>query len=49
LPASSVVNVTQISTLDRRFLDGRIGRLPAATLRQIEEGVRLVLGMTPIR
>ena len=48
LPASSVVNVTQISTLDRRFLDERIGRLPAATLRQIEEGVRLVLGMAPM-
>lgn len=48
LLASSVVNVTQISTLDRRFLDERIGRLPAASLRQVDEGVRLVLGLTPI-
>jgi mRNA interferase MazF len=45
LSERSVVNVTQLSTLDRRFLDARIGRLPAATLRQVEEGVRLVLGL----
>lgn len=47
LLASSVVNVTQISTLDRRFLAERIGRLPAVTLRQVEEGARLVLGLAP--
>jgi mRNA interferase MazF len=45
LREASVVNVTQISTLDRRFLDQRIGRLPAGTLRQVEDGVRLVLGL----
>lgn len=48
LSQPSVVNVTQISTLDRRFLDERIGRLPAATLRQVEEGVRLVLGLAQL-
>jgi mRNA-degrading endonuclease toxin of MazEF toxin-antitoxin module len=40
--------VTQISTLDRRDLDQRIGRLPAATLRQVEDGVRLVLGLASV-
>jgi mRNA interferase MazF len=45
---SSVVNTTQISTLDRRFLHARIGRLPTAVLRQVEDGVRLVLGLSSI-
>jgi mRNA interferase MazF len=48
LRGSSVVNATQISTLDRRFLRGRIGRLPGTTLRQVEDGVRLVLGLSSI-
>jgi mRNA interferase MazF len=48
LRESSVVNATQISTLDRRFLHGRIGRLPAVILRQVEDGVRLVLGLSSI-
>ena len=47
LPEPSVVNVSQISTLDRRFLSDRIGRLPATTLREVEDGVRLVLGLSP--
>jgi mRNA interferase MazF len=45
LAEPSVVNVSQISTLDRSFLAGRIGRIPPATLRQVEEGVRLVLDL----
>lgn len=45
LAEPSVVNVTQVSTLDRRFLGERIGRLPPATLRQVEDGLRLVLGL----
>jgi mRNA interferase MazF len=48
LRESSVVNATQISTLDRRFLHERIGLLPTATLQQVEDGVRLVLGLDPI-
>jgi mRNA-degrading endonuclease toxin of MazEF toxin-antitoxin module len=40
--------VTQISTLDRRFLHERVGRLSAATLRQVEDGVRLVLGLSSL-
>jgi mRNA interferase MazF len=46
LPERSVVNATQISTLDRRFLHERIGRLPTGTLQQVEDGVRLVLGLS---
>jgi len=48
LREASVVNVTQVSTLDRRFLDQRIGRLSAGSLRQVEDGVRLVLGLASV-
>jgi len=43
LPRESVVNVSQLLTLDQRFLTERIGRLPASVLREVEAGVRLVL------
>ena len=45
LSSPSVINVSQISTLDRRFLDERIGRVPAHVLEQVEDGLRLVLGL----
>jgi mRNA interferase MazF len=43
LGRESVVNVSQIVTLDRTFLSKRVGRPPPAKLREVEEGVRLVL------
>lgn len=45
LTKASVVNVSQILTLDRRFLLGRIGRLPPNLLGAVEAGVALVLGL----
>ena len=45
LQQPSVVNVSQLSTLDRQFLLARIGSLPAPTLREVEDGIRLVLGL----
>lgn len=45
LPSMSVVNVSQISTLDRRFLLERIGTLPLHQMRDVEEGLKLVLGI----
>jgi mRNA interferase MazF len=41
----SVVNVSQLSTLDRRHLLERIGRLPPDSMRDVEDGVKLVLGL----
>lgn len=41
----SVVNVTQVLTLDRAVLTGKIGSLPADVLRDVEVGLRLVLGL----
>jgi mRNA interferase MazF len=45
LPRESVVNVSQLLTLDRRFLTERVGRLPAGALAQVEAGLRLVLSL----
>jgi mRNA interferase MazF len=40
-----VVNVSQIVTLDKTFLSERVGRLQPAKLREVDEGVRLVLAL----
>lgn len=45
LGRESVVNVSQIVTLDKSFLIDRVGKLPAAKLREVDEGVRLVLAL----
>lgn len=45
LPRASVVNVSQILTVDRRLLTGRVRSLPERTMRQVDEGLRLVLGL----
>ncbi|MGH4013770.1 MAG: type II toxin-antitoxin system PemK/MazF family toxin [Pseudonocardiaceae bacterium] len=41
----SVVNVTQLLTVDRQLLDGLIGEVPVTQMRAIEEGLRLALGI----
>ena len=43
LPRPCVVNVTQVQTIDRAYLRGKLGTLPHALLRRVWEGVRLVL------
>jgi mRNA interferase MazF len=45
LPRTSVVNVTALVTVDRAFLEPAIGLLPIAVMRQVDEGLRLVLGL----
>lgn len=45
LAKASVVNVSQIVTLDRDLLTRRVRGLPADTMRRIDEGLRLVLGL----
>ena len=45
LPKDSVINVSQIVTLDKQSLDERVGQLSARTLDQVEHGVRLVLDL----
>ena len=45
LPRDSVANISQVVTLDRDFLLEPVGKLDAKLLRQVEQGLRLVLGL----
>ena len=45
LNRESVVNVSQLLTLDRRYLSERVGRLSTAKLREVQDGLRLVLAL----
>ena len=46
LPKRSVINISQILTLDKRFLSERISRLSQTILSEVEQGLRLVLALT---
>jgi mRNA interferase MazF len=41
----SVVNVSQLFTLDKSMLSENVGRLPPQTLRDVEAGIKLVLAL----
>lgn len=43
LPKDSVVNVTQVLTLDRTFLTEYVSTLPASVQSLVDNGLRLVL------
>lgn len=45
LPRPSVVNVTQLMTVDRAFLSEYVGRAPPRLMARIDDGLRLVLGL----
>jgi mRNA interferase MazF len=45
LSKDSVVNVSQLITLDRSFLTDRLGELPKRLAGALDEGLRLVLGL----
>jgi mRNA interferase MazF len=45
LPKDSVVNVSQIVTIDRDFLAEPAGKLRGQLLKSIDDGLRLVLGL----
>ena len=45
LPADSVVNVTQIATVDRTDLEDRIGAVPIWLMDEIDRGLRRVLAL----
>jgi mRNA interferase MazF len=46
LPKSSVANVSQIITVDRDFLMEPAGRVRGQFLKDVENGLRLVLGLS---
>ena len=43
LPRESVINVSQLITLDKRYLSERVSTLPSEQLSGLNEGLRLVL------
>ncbi len=45
LRCDSVINVSQVLTVDKSFLTQRVRALPAHLLDQVEEGLRLVLSL----
>jgi len=45
LPRDSVINVSQVLTLDRRFLAERVGRVPGQVIEEIDLGLRLILSL----
>jgi mRNA interferase MazF len=45
LTKASVVNVSQVITIDKRFLTERVGRVPPVLLATIDDGLRLALSL----
>lgn len=45
LPRASVVNVSQLLTIDRALLTLRVKALPGQTMARVDEGLRLVMGL----
>lgn len=45
LPRPSVVNVTQLLTVDRAYLSDPVGQAPLQVMARIDEGLRLVLDL----
>jgi len=45
LPHDSVVNVSQLITLDKSMLTEKVSRLPPESLREVEAGIKLVLAL----
>lgn len=45
LPQPSVVNISQIMTVDKTVLRSKVRALPSTVVQQVEEGLRLVLSL----
>jgi mRNA interferase MazF len=45
LDRESVVNVSQIITIDKQFLEEKIGQVDGGTMDKIDEGIKLVLAL----
>ena len=43
LPSDSVVNVSQVLTVDKSLLTELVGSLPDETMTAIDDGLRLVM------
>ena len=45
LPRESVINVSRLLTLDKRYLSERVSTLPSEPLSALNQGLRLVLSL----
>ena len=45
LPRESVVNVSQVRSIDRQLLTDYVGTLPARAQALVDDGLRMVLGL----
>ena len=45
LPEASVINVSQVLTVDRQYLEERLGSLSAMRMGAVDAGLRLVLSL----
>jgi mRNA interferase MazF len=45
LPEASVINVSQVLTVDRQYLEERLGSLSAMRMAAVDAGLRLVLSL----
>jgi mRNA-degrading endonuclease toxin of MazEF toxin-antitoxin module len=45
LPRPSVINVSQLASISRGSLIERAGRLPDSVMREVENGLRLLLSL----
>lgn len=45
LPKKSVVNVSQLITVDRSFFTEQVGSISTLKLKEVEAGIRLVLSL----
>jgi mRNA interferase MazF len=45
LPKDSVANVSQLITIGRDYLDKPVGKLDSRLMRQVDDGLRLVLSL----
>jgi mRNA interferase MazF len=40
-----VINVSQLITVDKSILTGKVKSLPSSVMRRVEDGIRLVLSL----
>ena len=45
LSKDAVANISQLTSLDKRWLDTRVSTLPSGLLHQVEDGLRFLLGL----
>jgi mRNA interferase MazF len=45
LSRDSVINVSQLVTLNKNYLIDRVGRIPPVRIREVEDGLHLVLSL----